>query len=331
MSKEIIQLKDAYKDFFKIGAAVNPSNLSEDKELLITHFNSLTAENHMKPEEVHPQKDTFTFQTADEIVSFAKENGHEMRGHTLVWHNQTPKWMVEDKQGQPLSRVAALDNMKEHIQAVMTYFKGSLYSWDVVNEAISDSGSDLLRESPWRSAVGDDYIDKAFEFAKEVDSSVSLYYNDYNESHPDKREKIYSLAKGLKEREVPIDGIGLQAHWGLEDPTLDDIRSAIERYASLDLKLQITEMDVSVFAFEDKRTDLKEPSSDMMKKQAERYAQFFEVFREYHEVIEAVTLWGVSDRYTWLSDFPVKGRINWPLLFDKNNEPKESFFKITEF
>jgi endo-1,4-beta-xylanase len=331
VSKEILSLKDLYKDYFKIGAAVNPSNLAEDADILATHFNSLTAENHMKPEEVQPEKGNFTFETADSFVQFAKENNQEMRGHTLVWHNQTPKWMFEDEKGKPLTREVALSQLKEHITAVLTHFKDPFYSWDVVNEAIADSGEDQLRDSPWLQVIGEDYLDKAFEYAREVDSSVSLYYNDYNESQPEKREKIYSLVKGLKERGAPIDGVGMQAHWGLEDPTLDEIRQAIERYASLGLKVQITEMDVSVFAFGDKRTDLLEPTSEMMEKQAERYGQFFKIFREYHKEIEAVTLWGVSDRYTWLSDFPVAGRKNWPLLFDANNQPKEAFYRITDF
>lgn len=331
MTKEWITLKDVYKDYFKIGAAVNPDSLKYDGELIAKHFNSLTAENHMKPLEVQPEEGKFTFEKADSFVEFARKNKQEMRGHTLVWHNQTPRWMFENKNGSLASRDLVLKRLKEHTQTVMTHFNDPFYSWDVVNEAVSDSGNDLLRESPWRDAIGDDYIDRAFEYAKDADPNATLYYNDYNESNPEKREKIYSLVKGLIDRGVPIDGVGLQAHWGLEDPSLDDIRSAIERYADLGMKLQITEMDVSVFAFEDKRKDLNDPTNAMMKEQAERYAQFFEIFREYKEVIEAVTLWGVSDRYTWLSDFPVRNRKNWPLLFDEQNKPKESFYRITEF
>lgn len=330
MSDKQITLKEAYKDYFKVGVAVNPGTLKADGELIRKHFNSLTAENHMKPEELQAEEGTFTFDTADQIVEFAKENNMEMRGHTLVWHNQTPEWMFKDGDKEA-SREVALDHMQKHIEAVMSHYKEPFYAWDVINEVIEDNGNELLRESPWRSIIGDDYVQKAFEFSHAANPDMPLYYNDYNESHPEKRDKIYTLVKDLLDKGTPIHGVGLQAHWGLEDPSLDNIRAAIEKYASLGLKLHITEMDVSVFNFDDKRTDLKEPTAEMMEKQAERYDAFFKLFREYSEHIESVTLWAASDRYNWLDHFPVRGRKNWPMLFDVNNEPKESFHRITSF
>ncbi|GEK88839.1 endo-1,4-beta-xylanase [Alkalibacterium putridalgicola] len=326
-----ITLKEAYKNYFKIGVAVNPNTLEKDGDLIKKHFNSLTPENHMKPEELQPKEGEFTFEKADKIVAFAKENDMELRGHTLVWHNQTPEWMFKDGDKEA-SREVALKHMKEHIEAVLEHYsKEPFYAWDVINEVIADEGDELLRESPWRSIIGDDYVEKAFEFAHAADPNMPLYYNDYNESHPEKREKIYKLVKGLKDKGIPIHGVGLQAHWGLEDPSLDNIREAIEKYASLGLKLHITEMDVSVFNFEDRRTDLSKPTEEMMKKQAERYDAFFKLFREYSEHIESVTLWAASDRYNWLNDFPVRGRKNWPMLFDTENQPKESFLRVTSF
>lgn len=330
MEKKLITLKDKYENFFKIGVAVNPDTLEKDGELIKTQFNSITAENQMKPSELQPEEGNYSFDTADSIVEFAKKNNMKMRGHVLVWHNQTPDWFFKDG-NKKASRELALKRMQEHIEVVMNRYKDPFDAWDVCNEVIADEGNDILRDSPWRDIVGDDFIEKAFEFAREVDPNMALFYNDYNESHPAKRDKIYKLVKSLVDKKVPIDGIGLQAHWGLEDPSLDNIRRAIEKYASLGLRLHITEMDVSVFQFEDRRKDLTEPTHEMLEKQAERYDSFFNIFREYKDVIDSVTLWAASDRYNWLNDFPVRGRRNWPMLFDELNKPKESFKRITSF
>ncbi|AZP05644.1 endo-1,4-beta-xylanase [Jeotgalibaca ciconiae] len=324
-------LHEVYKDYFRIGAAVNTKTVLEDKDLISTHFNSITAENEMKFELLHPRENEYTFEAADSIVDFAKQHNIEMRGHTLVWHNQTPRWVFENESGSLVTREVLLNRLQEHIKTVMEHFKDPFYSWDVVNEAVEDHGNFLLRKSPWLEIIGEDFIDKAFYFAKEANPVSNLYYNDYNESHPEKREKIYKLVEGLVARGVPIDGIGLQGHWNLNNPSIEDIRKAIERYASLGLKLEITEMDISVFDFEDTRTDLVQPTNQMLEIQAEKYENVFKLFREYSEHIESVTFWGVSDRYTWLSDFPVKDRKNWPLVFDKDGKPKKSFESITDF
>lgn len=332
MNKEIIALKDAYKDYFNIGAAVNPNILENDSELVKTHFNSVTSENAMKFESLQPEPNKYTFEVADSMVAFAKENNINYKGHTLVWHNQTPDWVFQNEDGSQVNREQLLKRMKNHINKVLTHYDDPIFkSWDVVNEVIEDHSNDLLRKSPWFDIIGDDFIEQAFWFAHEVNPDVDLYYNDYNESIPEKREKIYTLVKGLLGKDTPIDGIGLQAHWNLEKPSLDHIRQAIERYASLGLKLQITEMDVSVFSHKDKRTDLLSPTDEMLEKQAERYQAFFELFREYHEHIDTVTFWGASDRYSWLNDFPVKGRKNWPFVLDEKGNPKKSYQLITDF
>lgn len=330
MTDKLITLKDAYKDLFKIGVAVNPALLEEDGELIRTQFNSLTAENHMKPEELQPEEGVFTFEKADVLVDFAKENDMALRGHTLLWHNQTPNWFFEDGD-KVASRELALERMKAHIDAVLARYTDGFYAWDVVNEVIEDKGSTILRESKWSTIVGDDFIQKAFEYAREASPNMGLYINDYNESHPAKRDKYYALIKDLVDKGTPIDGVGLQAHWGIEDPSLDNIREAIEMYASLGLTLQVTEMDVSMFNFDDKRTDLTQPTEEMLEIQAERYDGFFKLFREYSDHIDSVTLWAPSDRYNWLHDFPVRGRRNWPMVFDENYQPKESFNRITQF
>ncbi|MFG1732345.1 endo-1,4-beta-xylanase [Paenibacillus sp. 843] len=326
--KRLPSLHEAYGNSFKIGAAVNPITMVTQKELLAHHFNSVTAENEMKFERLHPSEEVYTFDQADQIVSFAKSNGMAVRGHTLVWHNQTPEWVFQNSSGGKAGRELVLARMKAHIHEVVGRYRGDIYSWDVVNEAIADSGSELLRSSPWLASIGEDFIAKAFEYAHEADPQALLFYNDYNESVPEKREKIYALLKSLKEQDVPIHGVGLQAHWNLEFPSLDDIRRAIERYASLGLMLHITELDVSVFAHEDKRTDLAAPTEEMLERQAERYGQLFRLLKEYSGSIASVTFWGAADDYTWLDHFPVRGRKNWPFVFDENHLPKESYWNL---
>ena len=255
-------------------------------------------------------------------------NGMKLRGHTLVWHNQTPNWVFENEAGGKVDRQTLLDRMRAHIHTVVQRYGRTVYAWDVVNEAVTDEGEEWLRPSRWLEGIGEDYLVKAFQYAHEADPHALLFYNDYNECDPGKREKIYRLVKWLQERGAPIHGIGLQAHWNLHRPSLDEIRASIERYASLGVQLQITEMDVSVFDHDDHRTDLTEPTEDLIKRQAERYGQFFDLFREYRDVITGVTFWGATDDYTWLDYFPVRDRKNWPLLFDGNHRPKPAFHSV---
>ncbi|NWQ43648.1 endo-1,4-beta-xylanase [Bacillus sp. EB106-08-02-XG196] len=323
---EVPSLSKVYEEYFNIGAAVNLNTLESQKDLLRKHFNSITAENDMKFIEIQPAEGQFMFENADRLAAFAKENGMKMRGHTLVWHNQTPDWVFQDADRETL-----LQRMKDHITSVMKRYKGTIFCWDVVNEAVTDEGPELYRLTKWLEIIGEDYIEKAFEFAHEADPDALLFYNDYNESNPEKREKIYKLVKSLIDKGVPIRGVGLQAHWNLVNPSLEDIRTAIERYASLGLKLHLTELDISVFNFEDKRTDLKQPTHEMLELQAERYQRVFQLLRQYQNHITSVTFWGAADDYTWLSDFPVIGRENWPFLFDENHQPKESFWKVVQY
>jgi endo-1,4-beta-xylanase len=321
-------LYEAFGKHFLVGAAVNPRTIELQGDLLPKHYNSVTAENEMKFASVHPEEHRYTFDDADRVAAYAKANGMGVRGHTLVWHNQTPNWVFEDGKGGAVDRETLLARMKAHIDTVVSRYKGDIYAWDVVNEAVSDSGEELLRPSKWLDIIGEDFIAKAFEYAHAADPKALLFYNDYNESDPAKREKIYALVKSLLDRGVPIHGVGLQAHWSIHHPSVDHIRQAIERYASLGLKLHITELDVSVFAHDDRRTDLAAPTEEMLERQAERYKQFFQIFKDYSDVISSVTFWGAADDYTWLNDFPVKGRKNWPFLFDGNHEPKRSYWEV---
>lgn len=325
-------LKDTFRDAFRIGAAVEEKQLRERAELLTTHFNSLTAENCMKFEEIQPEEGTFTFTSGDRIVNFAVENDMAIRGHTLVWHNQTPEWVFyTDKQKTELASKDLLEQrMADHIKTVVTHYKDSIQCWDVVNEAIEDKGNTRLRDSLWLQIMGEDFIDKAFRLAHDANPTAQLFYNDYNESSPGKSQKIYETVKGLLNRGVPVHGIGLQAHWNLNSPSIDDIKNAIEKYVSLGLRLHITEMDVSLFDFEDRRRDITVPTPELLALQAERYEAIFDVFQEYQEHIDSVTFWGVDDSYTWLDGFPVQNRKNWPFLFDEKSTPKPAFWRVVK-
>ncbi|MFC0214467.1 endo-1,4-beta-xylanase [Paenibacillus chartarius] len=330
-SGSIPSLRQRYRGCFDIGAAVNLTTIESSRELLAAQFNSITAENDMKFERVHPEEGVYTFEAADRLVRFAGEHGMKVRGHTLVWHNQTPDWVFRAPGGGPAGRELLLERMKEHIDSVAGRYKGRVYAWDVVNEAIEDKSGVWLRSSPWLEQIGEDFIAKAFEFAHAADPSAVLFYNDYNECDPAKRDKIIRLLSRLKEQGVPVHGMGMQGHWNLNGPSLDEIRAAIEGYAALGHQLQITELDISVFDFDDRRTDLRQPTEEMLVRQAERYQRVFALLREYRDAVTAVTFWGAADDYTWLDDFPVKGRKNWPFVFDEGHQPKPSFWKIAEW
>ena len=323
-------LAQLFADDFLIGAAVSPQTMQTQHDLLIHHFNSITAENEMKFERVHPTEDEYSFEKADEIVNFAKANQLAVRGHTLIWHNQTSEWIFKNQDGSEVSREQLLERMEAHIQTVMQRYKGQIYAWDVVNEVISDQEKEFLRPSKWLDIIGDEFIAKAFEFAHAVEPNAALFYNDYNAVIPEKRDKIYHLVQSLLKSGAPIHGIGLQGHWNIYTPSLDNIRAAIEKYASLGLKLHITELDLSVYAHEDKRVDLTEPTAEMLELQAKRYKDIFALFKEYRQYIESVTFWGAADDYTWLDNFPVRGRKNWPFLFDQHHRPKQSYWELVD-
>ncbi|SHH52668.1 endo-1,4-beta-xylanase [Clostridium grantii] len=328
-----ISLCNAYQKHFPIGAAVRPDDINgEHKEILLKHFNVLVAENHMKFENIQPLENQFNFEQSDKIVNFAVDNNMKMRGHTLVWHNQTPEWVFKDVKGEKASRELLLKRMKNHINEIMNHYKGKVYVWDVVNEAIEDFEDKSLRDTQWLDIIGEDYIKIAFQYAKEADSEAVLFYNDYNNEQPKKLEKTYKLLKKLIDEGTPIDGVGIQAHWDINDVNLfDNLRNALEKYSSLGLQIQITEMDISMFSFEDQRRDSIKPTKEMIEKQAEVYEKVFSIFREYQQFITGVLFWGISDEKTWKSNFPVKNRQDWPLVFDENHQEKPAFYKIVNF
>lgn len=318
-------LKEKYKDYFMIGAAVNSKTIETHADTILKHFNSITCENEMKYANVCKEKDKYNFAAADKIVDFAIKNKLALRGHTLVWHNQTPGWVFEgmDKQG-------LTERIRNHIASLGRKYQDHIYCWDVVNEAIEDKGELVFRKSGWSEILGKHFMEEVFEMAKELLPQSKLYYNDYNETDPIKREKIYETIKDMKERGIPIDGIGMQCHFNIYEPSEEELYRSIELYAGLGLHLQVTEMDVSMFRFED-HTSIDRPSEKMYEMQAEVFERSFRVFREYKDIIDCVTTWGVADDSTWLDNFPARNRKNWPLLFDEEHKPKEALLRILDF
>ena len=337
-------LKRAYEKDFLIGAALNDRQISGADScgaaLAMEQFNSITPENVLKWEPVHPKPDQYNFEPADRFVAFGAANGMFTVGHTLVWHAQTPRWVFEDGSGKPADRETLLGRMRDHIRTVVGRYKGRVRGWDVVNEAFEDNGS-LRMSSPWPKIIGEDFIQKAFEFAREADPGAELYYNDYNVWKPEKTAAVIRLVEDLKARGVRVDGVGEQAHWALDYPTLKEAETMLASFEKAGIKVHITEMDISVLpnpwnytgAEISRSVELQEklnpypkalPDS-VQKSLAARYAEFFALFRRHAGTVKRVTLWGVYDGQSWLNHWPVRGRTNYPLLFDRQCRPKPAF------
>ncbi len=328
-------LKQHYSGYFPVGVSVSPANLAGDEAgMIIKHFNSITAENAMKFGKLQPREDSFYWKDADSIVAFAQRNGMKVRGHTLVWHQETPDWLFLDADGDTVSKQVLLQRLEKHIKTVVGRYKGKVYAWDVVNEAVSNNKGEYLRNTPWLRICGEEYIARAFAWAHEADKNALLFYNDYNEIVPEKRSKIIRLVKDLQEKGVPIHGIALQAHWSINAPTKGQLETTIEELAALNLPLQVTELDVSVYPKIYSNKDKEDPDTSRVftarreKEQLELYRNVFDVFRRNKHRITGVTFWNVSDRKSWLDNFPVKGRKDYPLLFDANLKPKKAFHAI---
>ncbi|HWH63005.1 MAG TPA: endo-1,4-beta-xylanase [Ginsengibacter sp.] len=331
-------LKDYYKNYFHIGVAVTPRNLSgEEAQLILKEFNSLTPENAMKMGPIHPKENEYYWKDADSIVNFAQHHGLKVRGHNLCWHNQTPAWMFKDENGNQVTKEVLLQRLKDHITTVVNRYKGKIYAWDVVNEAISDKQDEYLRNSLWYQICGEEYIAKAFEYAHKADPDAILFYNDYNQIGAVKREKIYKLVKSLKDAGVPIGAIGIQAHWAVNEPSRAQLDSTIQELSGLGLPLQITEMDISVYPKEHiARAERPEDAdtaftSERENKQMEIYKMCFDLFRKYKSDISGVTFWNISDKYSWLNNFPVRNRKDYPLLFDRNLQRKKAYWEVIKF
>lgn len=331
-------LKDYYKNYFPIGVAVNVHNLSgREARLILKEFNSLTPENDMKVGPIHPFPNVYNWGNADSIVSFAKHHYLKVRGHNLCWYKQVADWFFVDHHGKVVSKDTLLQRLKQHILTVVNRYKQNVYAWDVVNEAVSDDDSVYLRNSKWLKICGEDYIDSAFSYAHTADPKAQLFYNDYNVVVPQKREKIYKLLKGLIAKGIPVSGIGIQAHWSVNRPTREDLEQTIQLFASLGLKIQITELDISLYSGRRERVFQSSGDENHYKDslnilQQAKYKMIFDVFRKYKKYINGVTFWNLSDRYTWLNHYPLNGRWrNYPLLFDTLLQRKPAYWDVVNW
>ncbi|QXD14811.1 endo-1,4-beta-xylanase [Rhodocaloribacter litoris] len=341
-------LKDVFEGAFLIGAALNPEQFYERDSLgaalVKKHFNTITPENVMKWELIHPEPDRYDFEAADRFVAFGEENGMFIVGHTLVWHNQTPRWVFEDSTGAPVSREVLRARLRDHIHTVVGRYRGRVHGWDVVNEALNEDGT--LRATPWLRILGEEYLAMAFRFAHEADPDAELYYNDYGLENPAKRDGAVRLARRLMEQGVPITGIGTQGHHHLapDVPTPEAQAATLRAFGDLGLDVMVTELDLAVLprprqywgADITQRAELRNelnPYPDALPDSvqqalARRYAALFRVFLEHRDVLERVTFWGVTDGDSWLNNWPIAGRTTYPLLFDRHYRPKPAFHAV---
>lgn len=339
-SKSEKALQEALKGKFLIGVAMNADQIigkdTAGVRLIKEHFNSITPENCMKSEVLQPEEGKFDFALADQYVDFGQKNNMFIVGHTLIWHSQAPKWFFVDKDGKDVSREVLIERMKNHIYTVVGRYKGRVNGWDVVNEAIEDDGS--FRKSKFYEIIGEDYIRLAFEFAREADPEAELYYNDYSMSKEGKRNAVVKMVRNLQSQGVKIDGIGMQGHMTMDFPTLEEEEKSIVAFSETGVKVMITELDLTVLPSPGTKVSADVALSYEYQKQLnpypnglpdsvaqaahDRYAEFFRLFLRHADKIDRVTMWGLTDGDSWRNNWPVPGRTDYPLLFDRNYQPK---------
>lgn len=343
-----ISLKELFKDKFYIGVALSTRQIrgrdTAALSIVKTHFNSIVAENCMKSMSLQPKEGQFQFADADQFVDFGEKNGMFIIGHTLIWHSQTPDWFFKNEQGGEVSREVLIERMKNHITTVVSRYKGRVKGWDVVNEAILDDGS--WRKSKFYNIIGEDFIRLAFEFAHAADPKAELYYNDFSMALEGKRNGVVNMLHKLKKQGVKVTGVGMQGHLGLEYPTVADFEKSILAFSALGVNVMITELDLTVlpnprrnmgadidqrYAYQNEINPYPDELPDHVARQfEERYLDFFKLFLKHHEKISRVTVWGVTDGDSWRNNWPVFGRKDYPLLFDRNYQAKPLIRKISE-
>tara|TARA_R110002050_G_scaffold223338_1_gene359101 strand:- start:7721 stop:8854 length:1134 start_codon:yes stop_codon:yes gene_type:complete len=335
-------LRDVYKDNFFIGVALNGNQILEkdsvQSALIANEFNSVTPENVMKSILIHPLRDTFNFELPDKLVALAEKNDMHIQGHTLVWHSQLSPFFKEISDSTEMVEV-----LTNHINTIVSRYKGKIDAWDVVNEALNDDGT--LRKTVFLDVLGEDYLSLVFKLTEKVDPDVELYYNDYSMTNPSKRAGAIKMIKRMQELGTKVNGIGMQGHWDLNSPSLEEIEQSIVDYAELGIKVAITELDVSVIPmpwdFTGADVNVKFESGDptmnpypeklpdsIQIKLADRYAAIFKIFLKHHDKISRITLWGVNDGDSWKNDWPINGRTNYPLLFDRTNGKKKAYYSV---
>ena len=347
-ARKTTTLKEAFSRCFLIGAAINQNQFTERDNrgvpIIASQFNSITPENVLKWESVHPEPGKYNFEGPDRYVAFGEKHRMFIVGHTLVWHNQTPRWVFEDSSGNPVDRQTLLERMRDHIHTVVGRYKGRINGWDVVNEALDEDGT--LRQTPWMKIIGEDYLVKAFEFAHEADPAAQLYYNDYSLENEAKRNGAVELIKKLKAQGVPVVAIGLQDHNKMDWPSVEQVDVTIAAFAKLGLKVNITELDIDVLppATQHRGADITlnvelqaklNPyttglPAEVQEALAKRYAELFAVYLKHRDVVDRVTFWGVADGDSWLNGWPVRGRTSYPLLFDRQGKPKPAFDAVIQ-
>lgn len=342
--REFQSLSKIYENKFYVGSAYTEKELFEinqqSNEIIKKEFNSITSENSMKWEFIHPKMNKFDFEKSDRYVNFGLQNDKHIVGHTLVWHSQLPDYVKEIKDSLVLSNL-----VKNHINTIVNRYKGKIDTWDVVNEALNEDGT--LRNSIFLKVLGKKYIENAFKFTAKADPKAELIYNDYNLCEKEKRDGAIKLIKSLQKNGAKVIGIGIQGHWKLNEPSLADIEKTIIAFSDIGVKVNITELDINVLPnpweltgadvnanFDNLIGDKKmNPYSKNLPdsvevKQAKRYEDIFKLFLKHEDKINRVTFWSVSDKDSWLNDWPIKGRTNYPMLFDRNYKPKKAYQSI---
>ncbi|CCH51773.1 Endo-1,4-beta-xylanase [Fibrisoma limi BUZ 3] len=338
-SQSIPSLKDAFTRDFGIGTCLNNAQIEERDpqmtEFIARQFNMATPENVMKSGPIHPKWDTYNFEMADKLVAFGKKHNIKINGHTLVWHSQLPPFIRGIKSSDSIRTF-----FNEHIKTVAGRYKGKVFSWDVVNEALNEDGT--MRKSVFLQHLGDNFVTEAFRLAQEADPKAELYYNDYNNEQPAKRAGCITLIKKIQDAKVRIDGVGIQGHWHVGKVPLKDIEESILQYAALGLKVMFTELDIEVLPRNFQGADVNQrmvnneqsnpyanglPDS-VQQQLAADYEALFKLLLKHKDKVTRVTFWGVNDGDSWLNNWPIRGRTSYPLLFDRNNQPKPAFYKV---
>nr|MDT0656646.1 endo-1,4-beta-xylanase [Micromonospora sp. DSM 115978] len=330
---DIPAVRSVLADHFPIGTAISPSTiLGNHAQLLTRHFDSVTPGNALKWDATQPAEGTFRFTDADAMVAFAEANQLAVRGHTLVWHNQTPAWVFNDAAGNPMTATAAnktllLNRLDRHIREVVGRYGTDIADWDVVNEVIDESQSNGLRRSRWYEIAGLDYIRTAFRVAREVAPGAKLFINDYNTNVPAKRDHLFNLVSQLRAEGVPIDGVGHQMHVNVDWPSVSETEAMLTKFIPLGVEQQITEMDISIYV--NNGESFPTPPADRLLRQAYKYRDLFNLYKRYADEITSVTLWGLADDDTWLDTFPVT-RNDAPLLFDEQLQAKSAYWGVVD-
>ena len=346
--KKILGLKDALTSSFFIGTAMSVDQIhkkdAETDSVITTHFNAIVAENCMKSVEIHPEKDRYDWEDADAFVAYGEQHNMQITGHTLAWHSQTPDWLFVDENGKDVDREEMIKRLEDHITTIVQRYKGRIQGYDVVNEAVNDDGT--MRESKFYQIIGADWLEIAFKAAAKADPDADLYYNDYSLSNPVKAKAVYDMVKAMQAKGIKVDGIGMQGHMSMDGPSTAEVEKSVLLFSELG-KVMITELDITVLPwpnqtlsaevsltaeYQEKMNPYPNGLTDSMSVALNnRFVSFFELFMKHRDKITRVTTWGVNDAQTWRNYWPIEGRSDYPLLFNRDNTPKEAVARIISF